>query len=137
QAIAIYQQLPEHAAAQERLGELLLEAKRYPEAIERLEKAVQKDPTPANRLALAHAYRLNKEPDKALPLLEKAVAAEPRNFDLRMIYGSALRDKKNYSAAAQEFFAATQMRPDAKDAWSELAAMLVLLEDFPKAMAAL
>jgi tetratricopeptide (TPR) repeat protein len=53
-----------------------------------------------------------------------------------MIYGSALRDQKKYSAAAAEFFAATQVRPDATDAWSELAAMLALAEDYPKAMAA-
>ena len=60
EAIAIYKEFPENAVAQERLGELLIEAKRYPEAIDRLENAIQKDPTPANALALAHAYRLNK-----------------------------------------------------------------------------
>jgi len=136
-AIPIYQQFPENAAAQERLGELLLEAKNYPEAIERLEKAVQRDPTPANNLALAHAYRLHNETEKALPLLEKAPAGDPRNFDLRMIYGGALRDQKKYSAAAREFYAATQLRTDSKDAWSELAGMLILLDDFPNAVAAL
>src|SRR5207245_4447668 len=44
-AIAIYEQFPDNPAAQERLGELLIEAKLYPEAIERLEKVIQKDPT--------------------------------------------------------------------------------------------
>jgi tetratricopeptide (TPR) repeat protein len=136
-AIAIYQKFPENAAAQERLGHLLIEAKRYAEAIERLENAVQKDPTPANNLALAHAYRLNKQPEKALPLLEKAAAGDPRNFDLRMMYGTSLRDQKKYSGAAKEFFTAAQLRPDSKDAWNELAAMLILLDDFPQAMAAL
>jgi len=136
-AIAIYQKFPGNAAAQERLGELLIEAKRFAEAIERLEKAVEKDPTPANNLALAHAYRLNKQPEKALPLLEKAAAGDPRNFDLRMMYGTPLRDQKKYAAAAREFFAATQIRPDSKDAWNELAGMLILLDDFPQAMAAL
>src|SRR5438034_8047883 len=91
EAIEIYQQFPDSAAAQERLGALLIEAKRYPEAIDRLERVIQKDPTSANALALAHAYRLNKEPDKALPLLEKAVAGDPGNYDLRMIYGTSLR----------------------------------------------
>ena len=136
-AIAIYQKFPGNVAAQERLGELLIEAKRFPEAIERLEKAVEKDPTPANNLALAHAYRLNKQPEKALPLLEKATAGDPRNFDLRMMYGSSLRDQKKYAAAAREFFAGTQIRADSKDAWNELAGMLILLDDFPQAMAAL
>jgi tetratricopeptide (TPR) repeat protein len=136
-AIAIYQKFPDNPGAQERMGELLIEAKRYPEAIERLEKAVVKDPTPANNLALAHAYRLNKEPQKALPLLEKAAGGDPRNFELRMMFGSSLRDQKNYRAAAREFFAATQLRPDDKLAWSELAGVLILLEDFAQGMAAL
>src|SRR6266581_2929763 len=137
EAMEIYQQFPDSAAAQERLGALLIEAKRYPEAIDRLEKVIRKDPTSANALALAHAYRLNKEPDKALPLLEKAVAEDPKNFDLRMIYGSSLRDQKKYNAAAREFYMAAQQRPDAKEAWSELAGMLILLNDFPQALAAL
>jgi tetratricopeptide (TPR) repeat protein len=136
-AIAIYQQFPENTAAQERLGELLIETKRYPEAIERLEKVIQKDPTPANSLALAHAYRLNKEPEKALPLLEKAVAGDPNNYDLRMIYGTSLRDQKKFSAAAREFYMVTQKRPDSKEAWNELIGMLVALDDYPQALAAL
>ena len=137
EAIAIYEQFPDNAVAQGRLGELLIETKRYPEAIDRLEKAIQKDPTPAHALALAHAYRLNKQPDKALPLLEKAVAGDPKNFELRMIYGTSLRDEKKYNAAAREFYMAAQQRPDAKEAWSELAGMLILLNDFPQALAAL
>jgi tetratricopeptide (TPR) repeat protein len=137
EAIAIYRQFPDNAVAQGRLGELLIEVKRYPEAIDRLEKVIQKDPTPAHALALAHAYRLNKEPDKVLPLLAKAVAGDPKNFDLRMIYGSSLRDQKKYSEAAREFFMAAQQRPDSKEAWSELAGMLILLNDFPQALAAL
>src|SRR5882672_7464629 len=118
EAIAIYEQFPDNAVAQGRLGELLVETKRYPEAIDRLERVIQKDPTPAHALALAHAYRLNKQPDKALPLLEKAVAGDPKNFDLRMIYGTSLRDQKKYNAAAREFYQAAQQRPDSKEAWS-------------------
>jgi tetratricopeptide (TPR) repeat protein len=137
EAIAIYEQFPDNAVAQGRLGELLIETKRYPEAIDRLEKVIQKDPTPAHALALAHAYRLNKQPDKALPLLERAVAGDPKNFDLLMIYGTSLRDEKKYNAAAREFYMAAQQRPDSKEAWSELAGMLILLNDFPQALAAL
>jgi tetratricopeptide (TPR) repeat protein len=136
-AIAIYRQFPDNAIAQERLGELLIEVKRYGEAIDRLENVIQKDPTPANALALAHAYRLNQQPDKELPLLEKAVAGDPKNFDLRMLYATSLRDQKKYSAAAREFYAATQQKPDSKEAWNELSGMLILLNDFPQALAAL
>jgi tetratricopeptide (TPR) repeat protein len=137
EAIAIYQQFPENTAAQARLGELLIETKRYPEAIERLLKVIQKDPTPANNLALAQAYLLNKEPDKAIPLLEKAVSIDPENYDLHMIYGRTLRDQKKLGAAASQFNAAAQRRPDSVEAWNELAAILTVLDDFPRALAAL
>src|SRR5262249_6304261 len=96
-----------------------------------------KDPTPANSLALGHAYSLHKEPEKAIVLFEKAVAGNPQNYDLRMLYGRALRDQKKYNPAANQFYAAAQMRPDSKEAWNELITMLVLLEDYPRALAAL
>jgi tetratricopeptide (TPR) repeat protein len=137
EAIAIYQQFPENTAAQARLGELLIETKRYSEAIDRLEKVVQKDPTPVNNLALAQAYLLNKEPQKSIPLLEKAVAADPGNYDLHMTYGRTLRDQKKLGAAASQFNAAAQKRPDSVEAWNELAAILTVLDDFPRALAAL
>lgn len=137
EAIAIYQQFPENVGAQERLGELLIEAQRYPEAIEVLQKVTQKDPTPANNLALGHAYSLHKEPEKAVVLFEKAVAEDPANYDLRMLYGRALRDQKKYNLAANQFYAAAERKPDAKEAWNELITMLVLLEDYPRAIAAL
>jgi len=136
-AISIYEQFPENVAAQERLGELLIEAGRQSEAIPRLEQAVAKDPTTANRLALATAYIRAKQADKALPLLEKAVASDPANYDLRMFYGRALRDQKQYALAAKHFYEAVQRKPDSKEAWNELAGMLILLDSYPQALAAL
>ncbi len=137
EAIAIYQQFPENTAAQARLGELQIETKRYPEAIERLVKVNEKDPTPTNNLALAQAYLLNKEPEKALPLLDRAVAVDPNSYDLHMTYGRTLRDQKKLSAAANQFSAAAQKRPDSVEAWNELAAISTVLDDFPRALAAL
>jgi tetratricopeptide (TPR) repeat protein len=136
-AIEIYRKFPDNAAAQERMGELLIAAKRFGEAIERLEPGVQSDPTAANALALAYAYRHNKQPEKALPVLEKAVAGDPRHFDLRMTLGSVLSDQKRFGPAAQQFHAAAQIRPESKEAWSALTGMLVLLDDIQNAMAAL
>lgn len=136
-AIAIYEQFPDNVAAQERLGELLLESKRVSEAIPRLEKAVEKDPSPANRLALATAYRLNKEPQKALAQLEKASAADSGSYDLHMMYGRSLRDERQFPAAAREFLQAAKIKPDTKDVWNELAGVLYLMENYPQALAAL
>lgn len=136
-AIALFQEFTDNAAAQEHLGQLLIEAGRPGEAIPYLEAVVKRDPTPANQLALATAYRRDGKTEKAIPLVAKAVAAEPGNLELHMIYGSMLRDQKQYGPAAQAFFAATKIKPDHAQAWSELAGMLILLENYGPAIAAL
>src|ERR1035438_7687451 len=84
EAIAIYQQFPENAAAQAHVGQLLLESRHSADAIAPLEAAMQKNPTPANRLALATAYLFEKQFAKALPLLDQSVAAEPGNYALHI-----------------------------------------------------
>lgn len=137
EAIAIYERFPGNVAAQERLGELLMEDKKYAEAIPRLEEAYRKDPTPANRVALAAAHLFNKEPEKALPLLEQAAAADASNYDIRMMYARALRDAKRYGYATREFLEATRIKPDSREAWKDLAAMLYLTGNLPQSLAAL
>lgn len=137
EAAAVYRQFPENPAAQERLGELLIESKQFDEAISILEPAVARSGTPASRLALATAYRLSNRVEKAIPQLEAVIAAEPTNFAIRMMLGRVLRDEKKYAAAAQEFFGAAQRKPDSLEAWNELAGMLILLEDHARALAAL
>jgi tetratricopeptide (TPR) repeat protein len=119
------------------MANLMLDTKRYQEAIPELEVAVQKDPTPANRLALAEAYLFNKQLDKALPLIEKSVAEQPSDYNLRMMYGRALRDHKQYREAAQQFYEGTKLKPDSREAWNELAGMLYLVEAYQQALAAL
>jgi tetratricopeptide (TPR) repeat protein len=137
EAAAIYKEFPENASVQEHVGQLLLEGQHSADAIAPLEAAMQKDPTPANRLALATAYLFEKQFDKALPLLEQSVAAEPGNFALHMMYGRGLRDSKKYDPAAQQFFQATKLKPDSREAWNELAGMLYMLEKFPESLSAL
>ncbi|MCP5113628.1 MAG: tetratricopeptide repeat protein [bacterium] len=137
EAIAIYGRFPENAAVQERLGQMLLERGETENAIPRLQAAVRDSPTAANRYALAVAYVRRKELDKATPLLELALEEAPANFDLRMTYGRVLRDQRKFPLAAQEFLRAVQSRPDSREAWSELASMLILLENYPQALAAL
>jgi len=137
EAIAIYQQFPDNPGAQERLGALLLAAGQAADAIARFQAAVAESPTPANRAALATAYLKNKEPDKALPVIEKVLAADPNDFELRMLHGRILRDQRKFPDAEQDFFTATKIQPDSAEAWSELASVLVVAENYPAALAAL
>ena len=136
-AIAIYRQFPENAAAQVRSAQLLLEGQKYAEAISQLEQAYQKSPTPANRKALAAAYLQNRQLDQALPLLQKAVADEPANYDLRMGFAHALRDRKLYPAAAAQFNEAAKLKPSEARTWTELGGMLYMAGDHEHSLAAL
>jgi len=137
EAIAIYQQFPDNPGAQEHLGALLLQSGKPAEAIAHFEAAVAKSPTVANRAALATGYLKNNEPDKALPVVEKILAADPNDFEIRMLRGRIVRDQRKFPDAAADFLRATQMRPDAPEAWSELANVEVMAENYPAAINAL
>src|SRR3984885_10003730 len=137
QAISIYQQFPENPGAQERLGDLLLKAGRAADAIPSFQVAVAKSPTEANRAALAEAYLKNNEPGKAQPVVEQILAADPDNFEIRMLHGRLIRDQRRFPEAAEEFVRATKLKPDSEQAWSELAGVLVMAENYPPALAAL
>jgi tetratricopeptide (TPR) repeat protein len=137
EAIAIYQQFPNNPGAQERLGALLLASGQPADSIAHFQAAVAASPTPANRAALATAYLKNKEPDKALPVIENVLAADPNDFELRMLHGRILRDQRKFPQAAQDFLSATKIKPDSAEAWSELASVLVVGDDYPAALAAL
>lgn len=136
-AIAIYREFPEDPAARERLGHLLLEAGRPAEAVPHLEWAVAKSPTVANRTALALARARSGDAEKALEEMKQTVAAYPDDADLRLLYGRLLRDQRRFAEAAGEFLRYVQARPDSAEGWSELAAMLVSLEQYGQALSAL
>ena len=135
EAIEIFRQFHGDPGAQEHLGQLLLESKQYSEAIPALEQAHAKSPTEANRVALAMAYIFNQQGDKALPLLDKAVGEEPGNFDLRVMYAHALRDRKQYQSAAAQFAAALKVKPEAAHTWDEMGGVLYLAGEYPPALA--
>jgi tetratricopeptide (TPR) repeat protein len=136
EALAIYRQFPDDPAVQAHAGELMLDSKQYTEAIPRLEEAYAKEPTEENRVALAQAYVFARELAKALPLIDLAASAEPANFDIRMMYGRALRDSKQYPKAAAQFQQAVKLKPTDAAAWTDMAGMLDLSGDLPDAYAA-
>ncbi len=136
EAIAIYREFPENAGAQAKVGELLLESRKFEDAVPRLEEAYGKDPSASNRSALAAAYVFTRKLDKALPLLSQCVAAAPADYDMRMMYARALRDKRQFPAAAQQFYEATKLQPADAKPWTELGDMLYMAGDLPQALGA-
>jgi tetratricopeptide (TPR) repeat protein len=136
-AIAIYREFPDVPAAVERVGVLNLRLGQAKDASAALEAVVRSSPTTANRMALAQAYLDQKATPQAEEQLAQVVSSEPQNFDVRMFYGRVLRDDRKITAAAREFQEAARIRPSAPQAWSELAGMLILNEQYPEALAAL
>lgn len=136
-AIALLKDFPNDPGAREELGRLYLESSRAADAVPEFQAAVELSPTPANQLALASAYLKNNQPDLAAPILEKALAANPNDYDLRMAVGRIHRDKRDFRAAANEFLTAAKLKPDSVEAWNEAASVLVLAELYPQALAAL
>ncbi len=137
EAIAIYRQFPENPAAQERVGALLIKEGKSSEAVGSLEDAVAKSPTAGNKAALATAYLKSKQRDKALPLVQDLLKDQPNDYELRMLNGRILRDDRKFPDAAQQFFRSTQLKPDSAEAWSELAGVLVMAENYPAALGSL
>jgi tetratricopeptide (TPR) repeat protein len=135
-AIALYREFPNDVGAQERMGALLLSSGDTQTAIPALEAAVAKSPTVGNRVALAQAYLKDKQDDKAVAVTAQLVAAEPQAYDVRMFAGRLLNVKKLPAAAAQ-FNAAAQIKPDSIEAWKELSAILVINQDYVGGIAAL
>jgi Tfp pilus assembly protein PilF len=136
EAIAIYREFPENAAAQRQLGQLMLESRQYGEAIPQLEAAYTKDATQANRVALAKALLFARQLEKATPLLEQSVAAEPGNYDLRMMLAMALRDRKQFPAAASQFLEAAKLKPAEPQTWTDLGGMLYMTGAYQQSLAA-
>lgn len=137
QAIDLLKEFPDDAGAREELGRLYLAGNRPADAVAQFRAAVAMSPTPANRLALATAYLRNNQPDAAAPILEAALASNPKDYDLRMAVGRIHRDKHDYAAAAAQFVAAARLKPNTVQAWNEAASAFVLSEQYAQALAAL
>jgi tetratricopeptide (TPR) repeat protein len=137
EAIAIYREFPENPGAQERMGALLAKSGQIADAIPALEAAVAKSPTSANRVTLAQAYVKSKQADKAAAQMALVIPAEPNDYELRMFYGSLLRDQRKFAEATQQFLAAAKLKPEAVQPWSEISGMMVVAEQYPQALAAL
>jgi tetratricopeptide (TPR) repeat protein len=136
-AIEFLKEFPDHAGAREELGRIYLTDNRPADAVTEFQSAVNLAPTAANELALATALMRNKQDEAAKPLLERAVAQEPRNYDLRMIVGRMHRDKHEYIPAADQFLAAAGLKPDSVEAWQEAIGVLVPALQYTQALACL
>jgi tetratricopeptide (TPR) repeat protein len=136
-AIEFLKDFPDDAGAREELGRIYLASNQPADAVAEFQAAVKLSPSSANQLALATALIRNKQEEAAKPILEQALAANPQDYDLHMVVGRIHRDVREFLPAANQFLEATRIRPDSAEAWNEAAAVLVLAEQYPQALAAL
>lgn len=121
----------------ERFGILLMNQKRYEEAIAALAPVVERKPTPANREALAQAFLMTDRRGEALRLLRDALQNDPSNTELLVRYANILLHAGETEKAAQHYYTAIKGAPDHVDAWNGLAFSLYKLENFPGTLKAL
>jgi tetratricopeptide (TPR) repeat protein len=137
EAIDLLAQFPDDAGARETLGNLYLQMNRPADAVTQFEAATKISPTAANQVALASAYLKDNKPALAQPILERALAANPNDFDLRMVVARLHRDRREFPLAASLFVSAANLQPDSVKAWNEAASAYVMAEQYPEALAAM
>ncbi|MSV35305.1 MAG: tetratricopeptide repeat protein [Bryobacterales bacterium] len=137
EAAALYRQFPDDAAAAERNAVLLINMGQLAEGTQALEALLAKAPTDSRRVLLAQAYVKNRQAAKAEAVIAPAVENAPGDVELRMFYARLLRDQRKLPAAAQQFAGVVRGKPDFAEAWSELASVLVITEQYPQALDAL
>jgi tetratricopeptide (TPR) repeat protein len=137
EAVDLLAQFPDDAGAREALGNLYLDMNRPSDAVTQFEAATKISPSTANQVALASAYLKDNKPDLAQPILERALAANPNDFDLRMVVARLHRDRREFPLAASLFVSAANLKPDSVKAWNEAASAYVMAEQYPEALAAM
>jgi len=101
QAIALKPSLPNLHYS---LGHLLWKSLKVPEARVELEAEIALNPHHAGALNdLGDTYLLEHQPDKALPLLERALAADAGNSDIHRDLGTAYSELKDYRKAEVQY----------------------------------
>jgi Flp pilus assembly protein TadD len=68
--------------------------------------------------------------------LQQASAASPQDFEVRMAYARGLRDRREFTTAAEQFYQAAKLRPTEVRPWTELGSVLYLAGNLPESLAA-
>ena len=128
---------PSNVAVRRRLGAVLLANRQYAEAAAEFEAAAQIEPSPEDDWNLARAYAGAERAEHAIPLLQKLAAADPRNYDVRLLLGNMLKAQRNFLAAQKELEAAVALRPDLPNAYVDLANVLYVQQNLPATLVVL
>jgi len=93
-------------------------AKRYADAAAHTAAVLERQPESiAAQLFLGSSYEQLGEHAKAIPPLEKVLAAQPRERNARLMLAEALFNLERYRDAAEHFRAASELAPENPAAW--------------------
>lgn len=125
---------PENAQAHALRAAFLFGHDSYPEAEKEAQTALAKDPANVTAFTiLARAYELQNEPDKAAAAIEDGIAKNPKELSLllmKAMFYTARNDKPKIVEAYEAIF---KLKPDAPRFRTDLARLLVKLNDKPAA----
>lgn len=125
---------PSYVPARVALGQAYIDARRYEDALEHLEKArslAAQDPTVQAALA-RYAFR-RLELDAALAAADQSLAKDPAQARLLNLRGVALAYQGKYADAAKAFTAALKASPFISSAWVNLGILYALAEKLDEA----
>jgi predicted Zn-dependent protease len=83
------------------MGELLMQAGQYQEALSDLRRAEQGQPAARRELLIAMCYRHLNQPDQALHYLDLAKQRAPNDPEVKRSLAGYYRDTGNYPAAIE------------------------------------
>jgi protein O-GlcNAc transferase len=131
---------PQEAEAQEMMARILVKKGDAPGAIPYFQLAINQQTDKKRRqnlmLDLALAYEKSGKTDQAMVIF-KEEAAGSDNPQLLFHIGTVCLHQKDYNCAIQSFLTALQLKPDFIDCYSNLGAILILVEKYPEAIVAL
>lgn len=128
---------PENGDAYHGLGHTLMAMGAPEEAIANFDRALAISPDPQIYQTQANAYMMMGDVETADDVLSAGVNAFPDDLDVLLTRGMLRRDTGNPEAALADFEQIIAAEPDFADAWRELAATLVVLDDLESAEAAI
>ncbi|MEM7280460.1 MAG: tetratricopeptide repeat protein, partial [Pseudomonadota bacterium] len=115
------------------LGTLYRFAGQYPDSIRELREAINKSPRDVvAHVELANAFHDASEPENAEAAFRAALEVDPTYWGVYADYGTFLYENERYKEAADLFEVWTDLTPDSRSAFNNLAGAYYMLNDFTR-----
>ena len=129
---------PDDPAVHLQLGRVLAASGKPDDAVAELQAGSKANPNdPSLRRELGDIYLDANKYDLAAAQYKPLIETTPKDFDLRMSYGKALLMLRDFPEAQKQFLAAANTKPDAGDAYWQVAVVANANKDYQLTIRAL